>query len=96
MIWAIVTDIEGTTSSLSFVKDVLFPYAREHPADFVHDHGQEAAVRSLLTEVSRTAGRALSLSDDEAVEQLVRYQAVRVLLRIGTRPATSVCAHRTG
>ncbi|HQA25098.1 MAG TPA: acireductone synthase, partial [Candidatus Competibacteraceae bacterium] len=27
MIRAIVTDIEGTTSSLSFVQDVLFPYA---------------------------------------------------------------------
>src|SRR5690606_39356936 len=25
---AIVTDIEGTTSSISFVRDVLFPYAR--------------------------------------------------------------------
>ena len=24
----ILTDIEGTTSSISFVKDVLFPYAR--------------------------------------------------------------------
>ena len=30
MIRAILTDIEGTTSSISFVKDVLFPYAREH------------------------------------------------------------------
>jgi len=32
MIRAIVTDIEGTTSSLSFVKDVLFPYARQRIA----------------------------------------------------------------
>ena len=29
MVKAIVTDIEGTTSSISFVRDVLFPYARE-------------------------------------------------------------------
>lgn len=27
---AILTDIEGTTSAVSFVFDVLFPYAREH------------------------------------------------------------------
>ena len=32
---AVVTDIEGTTSSISFVKDVLFPYARERLADYV-------------------------------------------------------------
>ena len=29
MIRAIVTDIEGTTSDIRFVHDVLFPYARE-------------------------------------------------------------------
>ncbi|RYG21619.1 MAG: acireductone synthase, partial [Burkholderiales bacterium] len=32
---AVVTDIEGTTSSIAFVKDVLFPYARERLADFI-------------------------------------------------------------
>ena len=43
MIKAIVTDIEGTTSSLSFVKDVLFPYAREHLAEFVRAQAQDPA-----------------------------------------------------
>jgi enolase-phosphatase E1 len=33
MIRAILTDVEGTTSSISFVKDVLFPYARQRLAD---------------------------------------------------------------
>ncbi|WP_242186856.1 acireductone synthase [Sphingomonas sp. CARO-RG-8B-R24-01] len=32
---AIVTDIEGTTSSIAFVHDVLFPYARARLAAFV-------------------------------------------------------------
>lgn len=35
---AIVTDIEGTTSSINFVKDVLFPYARERLPAFVVTH----------------------------------------------------------
>ena len=35
MIRAIVTDIEGTTSDIRFVHDVLFPYARERLAAFV-------------------------------------------------------------
>ena len=71
MIKAIVTDIEGTTSSLSFVKDVLFPYAREHMAEFVRSHGQDAAVRKLLDAVQVEVGR--SLSDAECVTQLLRW-----------------------
>ena len=43
---AIVTDIEGTTSSISFVKDVLFPYARRALPGFVKARGQDPAVRN--------------------------------------------------
>jgi enolase-phosphatase E1 len=71
MIRAIVTDIEGTTSSLSFVKDVLFPYARERIADFIAAHGHKPEVARELAEVSRLAGR--SLSADEAVTQLIEW-----------------------
>ena len=68
---AILTDIEGTTSSLSFVKDILFPYARAHLAGFVRAHAREPAVRHELDEVSRQAGRALS--DDDAIRQLIAW-----------------------
>jgi len=71
MITAIVTDIEGTTSSLSFVKDVLFPYAREHMAEFVRSHGRDAAVRKLLDAVQAEVGKPLS--DAECVTQLQRW-----------------------
>lgn len=71
MIEAIVTDIEGTTSSLSFVKDVLFPYARRRMADFIQSHGGEAVVHGLLQDVAAAAGR--TLTDGEAVEQLLRW-----------------------
>lgn len=40
---AIVTDIEGTTGSIAFVAEVLFPYARERLRDFVAAHPQETA-----------------------------------------------------
>jgi enolase-phosphatase E1 len=69
MIKAIVTDIEGTTSALSFVKDVLFPYARQHLAAFVTDHGQEPAVRQLLKEAKQEAGNP-DLSDAQLIAQL--------------------------
>lgn len=71
MIAAIVTDIEGTTSSLSFVKDVLFPYARSHLAEFVRSHAAEPAVREQLAAVAKEVGHALS--DDQAVQQLLRW-----------------------
>ncbi|MDF7775658.1 acireductone synthase [Sphingomonas sp. AOB5] len=40
---AILLDIEGTTSSIAFVAETLFPYARAHLADFVARHPQETA-----------------------------------------------------
>ncbi len=39
MIRAILTDIEGTTSSLAFVHDTLFPYARARLPAYVAAHG---------------------------------------------------------
>lgn len=71
MIKAILTDIEGTTSSLSFVKDVLFPYARERMAEFIHQHAQEAAVKKELEEVRRLSGK--NPGAPEIIEQLIRW-----------------------
>ena len=71
MIKAILTDIEGTTSSLSFVKDVLFPYARERMTAFVREHGQETTVRGLLDEVRAESGKPLS--DGECAVLLLRW-----------------------
>ncbi len=41
---AILTDIEGTTSSIAFVADVLFPYARAHLPAYVSAHPEVAAI----------------------------------------------------
>ena len=71
MIKAIVTDIEGTTSSLSFVHEVLFPYARQRMAQFVAQHADDPAVREQLSEVSQQVGK--KLSDEQAVEQLIEW-----------------------
>lgn len=71
MIGAILTDIEGTTSSISFVKDVLFPYARERMEDFVTTHLDDMAVRQALDDVDNTVGRLLNV--DEAIAQLIAW-----------------------
>lgn len=46
---AILLDIEGTTSSISFVTETLFPYARAHLRDFLTEHADAAA--PILAEV---------------------------------------------
>ncbi|HEV2567630.1 acireductone synthase [Sphingomonas sp.] len=42
MIKAILTDIEGTTSSIAFVTETLFPYARARLRDHLRDHPEQA------------------------------------------------------
>ncbi|OBS10232.1 2,3-diketo-5-methylthio-1-phosphopentane phosphatase [Acidihalobacter prosperus] len=56
MIRAVITDIEGTTSSLAFVKDTLFPYAAQALPDFVRRHGDDPEVAALLAEAAAEAG----------------------------------------
>ncbi|HSM11194.1 MAG TPA: acireductone synthase [Lysobacter sp.] len=53
---AILTDIEGTTSSISFVKDVLFPYARRALPAFVQSRAKDLAVRKWLDVVATENG----------------------------------------
>ncbi len=48
---AILTDIEGTTSSIAFVKETLFPYARDHMAAFCRAHADRPDVRPHITAV---------------------------------------------
>jgi enolase-phosphatase E1 len=57
MIRVVLTDIEGTTSSVSFVHDVLFPYASKHLPDFVRNHHQDSPeVAQQLDAVAEVAG----------------------------------------
>lgn len=70
MIRAIVTDIEGTTSSISFVKDVLFPYARKEIPAFVRKN--EKQVAGLLDDV-RAIEKNPKLSIDGIIATLQRW-----------------------
>ena len=45
----VVLDVEGTTTPISFVYDVLFPYARTHLREFLETHDPSG----LLAEVAR-------------------------------------------
>ena len=72
MIKAILTDIEGTTSSISFVKDTLFPYARRHLPAFVVTHTDDLTVQHWLHEAAKEAG-LVSASQDELIALLQKW-----------------------
>ena len=69
---AIVTDIEGTTSSIDFVRDVLFPYARKRLPAFVETHGDTPEVQHWLHEAAKEAG-IIEASRQEIIEMLLRW-----------------------
>jgi enolase-phosphatase E1 len=79
-------DIEGTTTPVSFVYDVLFPYARKHMSDYVARHANDPALsadlRHLAQEnaIDRAAGapiiylsQALSQDPAEALQSSTAY-----------------------
>jgi enolase-phosphatase E1 len=72
MIDAILTDIEGTTSSISFVKDVLFPYARRRLPAFVETRADEPAVQHWLHEAAKEAG-LVAATQQELIELLIGW-----------------------
>jgi enolase-phosphatase E1 len=71
-IGAVLTDIEGTTSAITFVKDVLFPYAREHLPRFLETHRSDPEVQRWLDATAREAGIE-DPNSRHVVETLLRW-----------------------
>jgi enolase-phosphatase E1 len=82
-ILGVVLDIEGTTTPISYVYDVLFPYARAHIRAFLEEHLDSAtldeALRLLRDEWEGDVARGLNPPDmkdldrDARLTCLVRY-----------------------
>lgn len=52
---AVLLDIEGTTIPVSFVHDILFPYARKALPELLRSHGDDPAVQAQIAEIARLA-----------------------------------------
>jgi enolase-phosphatase E1 len=52
----ILLDVEGTTSSISFVYDVLFVHAKTHVGDFLAGHADDPLVRAAALGIATAAG----------------------------------------
>lgn len=85
---AVVLDIEGTTTSISFVYEVLFPYAREAFAGFLADHWHDPGVQGDLHLVAEQARSdvadglegAVAIPGRDATDDVRRDAAARCLL----------------
>lgn len=51
----VLTDIEGTTTAIAFVKDRLFPFAEAALDAFLDAHGAEPAVAAIMDDVRAAA-----------------------------------------
>lgn len=73
----ILTDIEGTTSSISFVKDVLFPYAADHLPAFVKANLNDEKVQTALqqtAELTAADGDVINTDDtDVLITKLLQW-----------------------
>jgi len=88
MIKAILTDIEGTITRISFVKDVLFPYAAKQLATFLrlnakkaHVAEQIAAVKTIIDEPNADLERVISvlltwIKEDKKITPLKQLQGL--------------------
>lgn len=59
---AIVLDIEGTVAPISFVADVMFPYARDNVAAHLGAHYETPEARADIDAIRKQVGKTQSSS----------------------------------
>lgn len=69
---AIITDIEGTTSRISFVTEVLFPYARQHLPAFIRSQQHQPEVAEELDAV-RQLINAPAADTEQCIQALLGW-----------------------
>lgn len=69
MIKAILLDIEGTVSPISFVKDVMFPYSMEKMENYIKNNKEK--VKHILDKVREIEGK--NLTDEEVIKTLKKW-----------------------
>jgi enolase-phosphatase E1 len=69
---AILLDIEGTTSSVSFVYDVMFPFVRRELDSYLREHWNESALKAACETIAREAGKpSLAASSADVKTEVV-------------------------
>jgi enolase-phosphatase E1 len=75
MIRYVLMDIEGTTTPITFVHEVLFPYSARHLPAFISARAQDPTVRRCLDDVAATVQQeeGRRIDDAQAVAQLLAW-----------------------
>ncbi|MCX7430018.1 MAG: acireductone synthase [Planctomycetia bacterium] len=77
----ILLDVEGTTSSISFVYDVLFAFARQHVGDFLWQHRLDPAVQAAAAVLATETGAADATLADPAGTTRLALAAIDLMNR---------------
>jgi 2,3-diketo-5-methylthio-1-phosphopentane phosphatase len=81
-------DIEGTTTSIQFVYDILFPYARQRLASYLGEHFHEPGVQADIAafraqaQVDREAGLEVPAIPESGEDEIKRAVAASALLQM--------------
>ena len=80
---SILLDVEGTTSSISFVYDVMFPYVREHLQEYLDNHWTDDAVQNcvVLLRTDIEAGSDWPAGDDGQQREAVAAAVIDLMDR---------------
>ncbi|WP_414619617.1 acireductone synthase [Calothrix sp. CCY 0018] len=70
----ILTDIEGTTTDISFVHNVLFPYSAKHLSSWVRNNLELSITQDILQQVREITGKS-NLDMEGCISQLMSWQA---------------------
>ena len=67
----ILLDVEGTTSSIDFVHNVLFGYAKEHVATFLQEHSHDPKVYEIAQTLAQETGLDANIRNSSGCTQVV-------------------------
>jgi len=72
MVKALLIDIEGTTSSTHFVKEILFPYAAQQLPAYLRNNPNNPQVKAAINEIATLA--SINANDVESIiQQLLEW-----------------------
>lgn len=71
----ILMDIEGTTTSISFVHDILFPYSEQRLSQFVKTNETQEAIKNILAETQKTVleENKIQINEEQSVNKLIEW-----------------------
>jgi enolase-phosphatase E1 len=71
----ILMDIEGTTTSISFVHDILFPYSEQRLSQFVKFNEPPEAIRNILAETQKTVleENKIQINEEQSIDKLIEW-----------------------